>query len=51
MDLAELAALFLRRLLDEGVPISSATAMASSYVTAQVFTSNRPTPREPWEEK
>lgn len=50
MGMAEAAALFLRRLTDEGVPLSSATSMASSFVTALIL-KRAPEPKEPWEEK
>ena len=47
MALAEAAALFLRRLVDEGVAIDSATSLTASFVSACILKATAPT--EPWE--
>ncbi len=48
---AEIAALFLRALLDKGIPIVAALHLTSSYVTArQLVDAQKDKPREPWSE-
>lgn len=49
MELAEAAALFLRRLVDEGVAIESATSLTASFISAHILKATIPT--EPWEAK
>lgn len=50
VGIAETAALFLRSLVDEGVPVSSATSLTCSFVTAMVL-KGTPAPDRPWEER
>ena len=48
---ASAAALFFRRLIDEGVPVQAAISMAGQYVVGQVMTERlHEKPSEPWEE-
>lgn len=47
IELAEQAAAFLRNLILDDVPLSAATAMASSFVTARILSRTRE-PNETW---
>lgn len=47
---AELAAVYLRALLDRGLPAMAAVTLTGNYINARVFTeSQKAKPREPWE--
>ena len=51
IDQATAAALFFRRLIDEGVPTQAAIQMAAKYVEAQVISDMLDeAPTQPWEE-
>lgn len=50
MELAESAALFFRRLVDEGVPLSSAVTLTSSFVSSSILKVGEK-PVEPWGEE
>jgi hypothetical protein len=46
---AEVAAVYFRALLANGVPAMAAVQLASSYVSARLITeSNKEPPKEPW---
>jgi hypothetical protein len=48
---AEVAALYLRQLLEKGVPMMAAVSLTQSYASArQITDSQKDKPREPWEE-
>ena len=49
MELAEQAALFLRRLVDEGVRMEDATRLTASFISAHVLTPDTTEPKKPWE--
>ena len=52
MDHAAAAALFFRRLIDEGVPVHAATQMACSYVGGLLMLEMEgESPDQPWEEE
>jgi hypothetical protein len=47
---AEVAALYLRQLLDKGVPMMAAVSLTQGYISARQITgSQNDKPREPWE--
>ena len=51
VELAAMAALFLRRLVDEGVPMSVAVQLTQSYVSSTVVAMvGEEEPAEPWED-
>ncbi len=48
---AEIAATYLRALIDKGVPMVAAVSLTSSYVQAhQITESQKSEPKKPWEE-
>lgn len=48
---AEVAATYLRALVDKGVPMVAAVPLTSSYVSArQIVEGNKDGPSEPWKE-
>lgn len=48
---AEIAATFLRALIDKGVPMMAAVSLTSSYITSHAITeASKDKPREPWED-
>lgn len=48
---AEVAAVYLRALIDKGVPMVAAVNLTSSYVTSIRFTeASKEAPREPWQD-
>ncbi|HEY9465851.1 MAG TPA: hypothetical protein VIR54_22305 [Vicinamibacterales bacterium] len=48
---AEVAAIYLRALIDKGVPMMAAVSLTSSYVHACRFTDEaKREPREPWQD-
>ena len=50
MGMAESAALFMRSLVEGGVPAQSAVSLTCSFITAMVLKSAQK-PSEPWESK
>jgi hypothetical protein len=47
---AEVAAVYLRALVDRGVPMAAATQLTSSYVAARQFNdAQKGEPKPPWE--
>jgi hypothetical protein len=51
IDHAEAAALFLRTLVDEGVPVTHAVQMACSYASGLVIGNRDEKPRRAWEDE
>ena len=51
MELAERAALFMRRLVDEGVKLEDATRLTASFISAHVLAVPGVEPKKPWEDK
>lgn len=48
---AEVAAVFLRALIDKGVPMMAAVSLTSSYISSyQITQASKDEPREPWQE-
>jgi hypothetical protein len=48
---AEVAACYLRALVDKGVPMMAAIQLTSSYVSSyQITQASKDEPREPWED-
>lgn len=48
---AEVAAVFLRALIDKGVPMMAAVNLTSSYISSyQITQASKDEPREPWQE-
>lgn len=48
---AEMAAIFLRALIDKGVPMMAAVSLTSSYISSyQITQASKDEPREPWQE-
>jgi len=47
---AEIAAVYLRALIDKGVPVMAAVSLASSYVSARQITDRgNDEPKAPWQ--
>lgn len=48
---AEIAAVYLRALIDKGVPMMAAVNLTSSYVSSyQITQASKDEPREPWKD-
>ena len=48
---AEVAAIFLRAIVEKGVPMSAAVNLTSAYLTSRQFAEQaNAKPKEPWEE-
>ena len=48
---AEIAATYLRALIDKGIPMSAAVPLTASYVQAhQITESQKDEPKKPWED-
>lgn len=48
---AEVAATYLRALIDKGVPVMAAVQLTSSYLSSyQITRASKDEPREPWQE-
>jgi len=53
IDLAEQAALFLRRLVDDGVPMEAAVQLTASFISSHIIDrmpEDEPLPKRPWDE-
>lgn len=47
---AEVAAVYLRALIEKGVPMMAAVSLTSSYVSSrQIVDGSKDKPQEPWE--
>ena len=49
---AEVAAVFLRALIDKGIPMAAAVTLTSSYLSSHTIAdSYKDRPKEPWEDE